>query len=73
MTAVSRPLAGRQASYGYLWWGFPDGVIVASGALGQWIFVLPDRQLVVASTASNETQADAQVRILYDHILPAVH
>ena len=72
MTAVSRTLGGRPASYGYSWWGFPDGVIVASGALGQWIFVLPDRQLVVASTASNETQADAQVRILYDYILPAV-
>lgn len=72
MTAVSRTLGGRPASYGYLWWGFPD-VIVASGALGQWIFVLPERQLVVASTASNETQFDAQVRILYDHILPAVH
>jgi CubicO group peptidase (beta-lactamase class C family) len=71
MTAVSRTLGGRPASYGYLWWRFPD-VIVASGALGQWIFVLPDRELVVASTASNETQFDAQVRILYDHILPAV-
>jgi CubicO group peptidase (beta-lactamase class C family) len=72
MIAAARPLAGRPASYGYLWWGFPDGVIVASGALGQWIFVLPDRELVVASTASNEMQFDAQVRILYDHILPAV-
>jgi CubicO group peptidase (beta-lactamase class C family) len=72
MVPISRPLAGRTASYGYLWWGFPDGVIVASGALGQWIFVVPDRRLVVASTASNETQFDAQVRIFYDYILPAV-
>ena len=65
-------LAGRPAGYGYLWWGFPDGLILASGAGGQWIFVHPERQLVVASTASNDMGFDAQVRILYDHILPAV-
>jgi CubicO group peptidase (beta-lactamase class C family) len=60
-------------SYGYLWWGLPGGVITASGNGGQWIFIVPDRQLVVASTAQNyNAQFDAQIRILYDHILPAV-
>lgn len=72
MLTTSWSFAGRPATYGYLWWGLPNGVIVASGALGQWIMVVPQQQLVVASTASNETQFDAQVRILYDHILPAV-
>jgi CubicO group peptidase (beta-lactamase class C family) len=72
MTPVSRSLGGRPASYGYLWWGFADGVIVASGSGGQWIFVMPDRQLVVATTATNDAQFDAQVRILYNDILPAV-
>ena len=59
-------------SYGYLWWGLPNGVIAASGNGGQFIFVVPDRQLVVATTAQNPTQFDAQIRILYDHILPAL-
>jgi CubicO group peptidase (beta-lactamase class C family) len=62
---------GQQTTYGYLWWGFP-GVIAASGTGGQWIFAVPDRQLVVASTASNDAQFDAQVRFLFEQILPAV-
>jgi CubicO group peptidase (beta-lactamase class C family) len=61
------------ATYGYLWWGLPGGVIMASGTGGQFIFVVPDRELVVASTAqNNDVQFDAAIRILYDHILPAV-
>ena len=52
--------------------GLPDGVIAASGARGQWILVVPDRELVVASTAENDNaEWDAPVRILYDLILPA--
>jgi CubicO group peptidase (beta-lactamase class C family) len=64
--------AGRPATYGYLWWGLPEGVITASGARGQWIFAVPDRQLVVVSTAENADAhwADA-VRMLYDHVLAA--
>lgn len=66
-------LGSHRASYGYLWWGLPGSVVSASGNGGQWIFVVPDRQLVVASTAQNyDGQFDAQLRILYDHILPAV-
>ena len=72
MLATNWSFAGRPATYGYLWWGLPNGVIVASGALGQWILVVPEQQLVVASTASNETQFDAQARMLYDFILPAL-
>ncbi len=68
-----RSLGGLPASYGYLWWGLPSGVITASGARGQWIFALPDAGLVVTSTAENAGgQEAAAVRILYDHILPAV-
>jgi CubicO group peptidase (beta-lactamase class C family) len=64
--------AGRPATYGYLWWGLPGGVITAAGARGQWILVVPDRQLVVVSTAENaDAQWAAPVQILYDHILPA--
>ena len=70
---TGRTLGGRPATYGYLWWGLPSGVITASGARGQWIFSLPDAELVITSTAENTgAQESAAVRILYDHILPAV-
>ena len=69
----SHVFGGQPTTYGYLWWGLPGGVTTASGARGQWIFVVPDRELVVVSTAGNDdANASAAVRILYDHILPAL-
>jgi CubicO group peptidase (beta-lactamase class C family) len=63
---------GQPATYGYLWWGLPGEVITASGARGQWIFAIPDRQIVVVSTAENaDAQFAAAVRILYEFVLPA--
>lgn len=68
-----RSLGGQPATYGYLWWGLPGGVITASGARGQWIFAVPDRQLVVVSIAENTGALEgAAVRLLYDFVLPAV-
>jgi CubicO group peptidase (beta-lactamase class C family) len=68
-----RSLAGQPATYAYLWWGLPNGVITASGARGQWIFAVPDRQLVVVSIAENTGSLEgAAVRLLYDFVLPAV-
>ncbi|HEU5219906.1 MAG TPA: serine hydrolase [Gemmatimonadales bacterium] len=74
--------AGHRVDYGYLWWLLPlagagptddpDGVIyTASGAQGQWIFVIPKYDMVVAVT-SNTQQFDAPVRFLYEDILPAI-
>ncbi len=65
-------LAGLPATYGDLWWGLPGGVIAAAGTGGQWILVVPDRQLVLVATGNVNTQANfvAGVRILYDHVLP---
>jgi CubicO group peptidase (beta-lactamase class C family) len=72
MTPTVWYFGSQPTSYGYLWWGMPNGVIAAAGNGGQWILIVPDRQLVVASTAANTVQFDAQVRMLYDHILPAL-
>jgi CubicO group peptidase (beta-lactamase class C family) len=74
--------AGHRVDYGYLWWLLPlsgtgptddpAGVIyTASGAQGQWIFVIPRYDMVVAVT-SNTQQFDVPVRFLYEDILPAV-
>jgi CubicO group peptidase (beta-lactamase class C family) len=63
---------GRPATYAYLWWGLPGGVIAAAGAGGQWILVVPDRELVVVSTAdSQDALWDSAVRVLYEDVLPA--
>jgi CubicO group peptidase (beta-lactamase class C family) len=74
--------AGHRADYGYLWWLLPlsgtgstadpnEVIYTASGAQGQWIFVVPRYDLVIAVT-SNSQQADAPVRFLFEDILPAV-
>jgi CubicO group peptidase (beta-lactamase class C family) len=55
--------------YGYFWWLFPEtrngsgfGVITGSGSGGQWLFVVPSRDLVIAVAASEGTGID----LLYD-------
>jgi len=74
--------AGHVVDYGYLWWllpldaagstADPNGVIyTASGAQGQWIFIVPKYDLVIAVT-SNTQQEVAPVQFLYEYILPAV-
>jgi CubicO group peptidase (beta-lactamase class C family) len=76
-------LGGRQSSYGYLWWlytlggGTPDAnttdlVIAASGAMGQWLFVVPRYDLVVAINAGITGGPDPALDILFGTILPAM-
>jgi len=63
------------SGYGYFWWTFPTqrggadaGVIAASGAGGQWIFIVPSLDLVVAIAATNSAGLD----LLYDGILASI-
>jgi CubicO group peptidase (beta-lactamase class C family) len=76
-------LGGRQSSYGYLWWlytldgGTPDAnttdlVIAASGAMGQWLFVVPRYDLVVAINAGITNGPDPALDMLFGTILPAM-
>ncbi|MGH9887953.1 MAG: serine hydrolase domain-containing protein, partial [bacterium] len=53
------------SAYGYFWWLFPPrrgasdlGVIAASGAGGQWLFVVPSLDLVVAVVAGDGAGLD---------------
>ncbi len=69
--------------YGYLWWiqrPDPQGdgqqyIYAARGAKGQYIFIVPEHDMVVAVNA--DTQSEEQKRrifeFLYGYILPAVH
>jgi CubicO group peptidase (beta-lactamase class C family) len=61
--------------YGYFWWTFPvrrggsdAGVIAASGSGGQWIFIVPSLDLVVAVAGTNAAGLD----LLYDGVLSAL-
>ena len=80
-TARPRTLGAHATDYGWLWWLLPlDGtgatsaesnvIWTASGAGGQWLFVAPSLDLVVAVTA-NAPSFSAPVDFLYDVILPA--
>ncbi len=64
------------SDYGYYWWLFPEqpggadnNVITASGSGGQWLFVIPKFDLVVAIAASN---GDG-LGVLYNAIFPALN
>jgi CubicO group peptidase (beta-lactamase class C family) len=57
--------SGFGSAYGWFWWLFPAqrgearlGVIAASGAGGQWLFVVPERDLVVVTIAANGAGLD---------------
>jgi CubicO group peptidase (beta-lactamase class C family) len=57
------------SGYGYFWWLFPVvrggtgyGVIAGSGSGGQWLFVVPSKDLVIVVAASNGNGLE----ILYD-------
>ena len=68
--------------YGYLWWILKPGgksrtneyVYAAMGALGQYIFVIPEYDMVVSVTSGATTYEHYQnpQRFLYDYILDAV-
>jgi CubicO group peptidase (beta-lactamase class C family) len=65
--------ATLQDGYGYQWWISEDGTYMALGYAGQFIFVIPERDLVVAFT-SDLSENDFYVpEILLDtFIIPAV-
>ena len=72
-TSGSWPLGGYSTSYGYLWWLMPVGnetMIVASGNMNQWLFVLPGKDLVIAVTGANNNTSVPE--FVYRDILPAI-
>jgi CubicO group peptidase (beta-lactamase class C family) len=76
-------LGGRQSSYGFLWWLYtltgstPDAstadlVIAASGAQGQWLFIVPNHDLVVAINAGITSGSDPALDMMFATIIPAM-
>jgi CubicO group peptidase (beta-lactamase class C family) len=58
--------------YGYQWWIDSDGYYLALGYFGQFIFVVPDHNLVVVLTGHTKENFDFSIRLLESHIIPAI-
>lgn len=78
MTVKGQPPSG----YGYLWWVLaPDWrgngnqhVFAARGRLGQWIFIVPEHDMVVVMLGDAKTSPEMRkpMEVFYDRILTAV-
>jgi len=88
LTSLSRHVTfdrkrGRSVGYGYWWWVLPpdpDGagsqdIYGAFGFRGQYIFLVPEHDMVVVVTAGGRDYSEekAPQDFLYSHILPAAH
>ena len=79
---VERRRGEHEIGYGYLWWIHepdPAGegkqpIYAAAGFMGQYIFVVPEHDMVVVVTGGTRSYADETrpVGFLYSHILPSV-
>jgi CubicO group peptidase (beta-lactamase class C family) len=79
---VSLTGRGRVVGYGYLWWILapdPDGlgkesIYAAMGFRAQYIFVIPEHDMVVVVTGGTTSGVDQRkpIEFLYSHILPSV-
>lgn len=79
---VARRRGEHEIGYGYLWWILEpdpagDGrrhIYAAAGFMGQYIFVVPEHDMVVVVTGGTGSYADETrpVGFLYSHILPSV-
>ena len=66
----------HNSDYGYQWWRIltSQNIYFALGNGGQFIAILPDRNIVVVMTADNtaEDYVSLALQILFGHIVPAV-
>jgi CubicO group peptidase (beta-lactamase class C family) len=67
--ATHKPDELMTAEYGYLWWLQPHGGYAARGRGGQFIFVDPDRNLVVVFTGGGGRVPE---KVMRDYVRPAI-
>ncbi|MFB9865854.1 serine hydrolase domain-containing protein [Vreelandella sulfidaeris] len=51
-SARPHEVGGEEVEYGYSWWPEGEGAFSAVGIFGQWIFVDPDNDMVIAMTSA---------------------
>jgi CubicO group peptidase (beta-lactamase class C family) len=73
---------GYKLDFGRMLWELPAilgtadySIVAAAGVRGQWIIVVPSRELVVVATGDAVSVEDhaRTLQLLYDVILPAAH
>jgi CubicO group peptidase (beta-lactamase class C family) len=70
---VPEPLEPWDLYMGYSWWLHEDGLYAAHGMKGQFIYVIPELDLVVVITADIPDDQYAEPQLLIrDYIIPAV-
>ncbi|MFC1975769.1 serine hydrolase domain-containing protein [Chloroflexota bacterium] len=70
---VPEPLEPWDLYMGYLWWLHEDGPYAAHGMKGQFIYVIPESDLVVVFTSNITDAKFAHPQLLIrDYIIPAV-
>jgi len=57
--------------YGYQWWTDNDGYYLAIGYMGQFIFVIPEHDIVIVFTGGTEETFDYAIQIPERFIIPA--
>jgi len=72
--AVSRKIdSDIFPGYGFQWWvSERDGYYCAMGYAGQFIYVFPEKDMIVVFTGHNEENFENPRRLLNEYILPAV-
>jgi CubicO group peptidase (beta-lactamase class C family) len=83
VTAAASQFGGVSVDYGLLWWMAPidptrstadvnNRVIIASGNMNQFLFVVPSRDLVVVNTGSSNDSFGVTVDFVVRELIPAV-
>jgi CubicO group peptidase (beta-lactamase class C family) len=64
--------ATLQDGYGYQWWVDDSGMYMALGYAGQFIYAVPDKNMVVVFTSDlDDSNFYAPQQLLFEYILPA--
>jgi len=70
---VQNPLEPWEISMGYLWWLHENGIYAAHGMKGQFVYVIPEMELVVVITANiPDSEYHLPQLLIRDFIIPAV-
>ncbi|MBE0463206.1 MAG: serine hydrolase domain-containing protein [Halomonadaceae bacterium] len=51
-SARPHEIGGEEVEYGYSWWPEGEGAFSAVGIFGQWVFIDPDNDMVIAMTSA---------------------
>ena len=66
------PTSDFYQGYGYQFWTCTHGAYRMSGAYGQWVFVIPDKDAVIVLTGYTASGGQQLMNLIWDNIYPAL-